>query len=730
MMGNKSCIFSFDDVEVREREFLLVKAGKEHAVEPKAFRTLLLLLRNPQKLVTKEELVNAVWGDVAVADGSLTRCVWLLRRLLDDDVNEPRYIATVATVGYKFICKVEAREDGTEGLEATAAPGEGGDLGSVSPNGQNSGTADTADLHRERGRGKKEAVERRKLGSILISGAPLLVVGLAAVWYFSRPLPAPRISLYMKITHDGHAKTLGGTDGSRVYFTQLSPSTIAQVSVTGGDVVNLPVAVPNLSSVENVSADGTTFLIASYEEGNPSRVLWTVPILGGSLHRLSEALSGAFSPDGKAVAYSTLGGDIYVAGSDGSGARNLASIGGKSYHLAWSPDGRTIRFTKDGKLWEISSTGSHVQEVLHGWGGSALQCCGKWTPDGRFFLFLSGTLALPNGILAPAGDQQIWVLDQRRRLFGQQRAEPVQLTAGPIRWGVPFTGKDGASVFADGRTERGELVRFDEKSGQFRPYLGGISAESVAFSSDGKSVAYVSFPEGVLWKANSDGSNPVQLTDPPLHAEGPQWSPDSAQILFIDVSSPFCEMYVVSPNGGSPRRLLPNALHKQDAPSWSSDGRRVVFSRGLSTGQKEENLSVLDIASGKLSLVPGSVGMYFPRWSPDGKFIAAAAFNSQNLKIFDIERQRWSEISTHGSMKGPAWSRDSHSIYFLVLMKDDQAVFRTAIDGGKTERILDLKDLHLAGYQGSSWSLDPTNAPILLRDIGSDDIYALTMERK
>src|SRR6266481_3116159 len=98
MMGNKSFIFRFDDVEVREREFSLVKAGKVLAVEPKAFRALLLLLRNPQKLVSKEELFNSVWGDAAVGDGSLTRCIWLLRRLLGDDINEPRYIETVATV--------------------------------------------------------------------------------------------------------------------------------------------------------------------------------------------------------------------------------------------------------------------------------------------------------------------------------------------------------------------------------------------------------------------------------------------------------------------------------------------------------------------------------------------------------------------------------------------------------------------------------------------------------
>src|SRR3977135_2993954 len=106
VMENKSFIFRFADVEVREREFSLLKAGKVLAVEPKAFRVLLHLLRNPQKLISKEELLNSVWGDTAVTEGSLTRCIWLLRRLLGDDVNEPRFIETVATVGYRLPCQV------------------------------------------------------------------------------------------------------------------------------------------------------------------------------------------------------------------------------------------------------------------------------------------------------------------------------------------------------------------------------------------------------------------------------------------------------------------------------------------------------------------------------------------------------------------------------------------------------------------------------------------------
>jgi len=121
MTERKCLIFSFADVEVREREFCVVRNGEVLAVEPKAFRVLLFLLRNPHKLIRKEELLDAVWGDVAVSENSLTRSIALLRRLLGDDTHEPRYIATVPTVGYRLLCDVKAAEEGTAELNASSS---------------------------------------------------------------------------------------------------------------------------------------------------------------------------------------------------------------------------------------------------------------------------------------------------------------------------------------------------------------------------------------------------------------------------------------------------------------------------------------------------------------------------------------------------------------------------------------------------------------------------------
>jgi hypothetical protein len=63
------------------------------------------------------QIRGGVFGIVPWVPSMITRCIWLLRCQLGDDVNEPRFIETVATVGYRFLCDVEAAEDGFGGLD-------------------------------------------------------------------------------------------------------------------------------------------------------------------------------------------------------------------------------------------------------------------------------------------------------------------------------------------------------------------------------------------------------------------------------------------------------------------------------------------------------------------------------------------------------------------------------------------------------------------------------------
>jgi len=115
-------------------------------------------------------------------------------------------------------------------------------------------------------------------------------------------------------------------------------------------------------------------------------------------------------------------------------------------------------------------------------------------------------------------------------------------------------------------------------------------------------------------------------------------------------------------------------------------------------------------------------------WSPDGRLITA--FSVDGLKVLDVAKQRWATLPVSGDMEYNAWSSDSKYIYFLRIDNGDRGVYRIRATGGIAERVADLKDWHITGFFKFWMALDPTDAPLLLRDVGSDEIYALTLEEK
>jgi Tol biopolymer transport system component/predicted Ser/Thr protein kinase len=557
-------------------------------------------------------------------------------------------------------------------------------------------------------------------------GAAALLIVLAAIYaYTMRSVPVLRVTEYIQITHDGHSGQVIGTDGSRLYLMGGNHREIQQVAISGGEME--PVSTRTLPSpaLFDVSPDGSSFLITAYGRAGASSgaPTYSVKILGGSQTYLGDFGGGTWSPDGKSIVYGTANGDINLVQSDGTGTHRLASAGGvPDPHFSWSPDGRTIRFFRDGLLWEMSSSGSNLHQLLSGWRTSDAKCCGRWSPDGEYFVFAAGP---------PGPISQLWAVDERRGLFRRHSPEPVRLTSGPIEWGLPVFSKDGKKIFSSGATSRGELVRFGSKSKLFQPFLGGISAEFVSFSKDGQSVAYISFPDGIVWKANTDGSQREQVTGTAMAPRSLRLSPDGTQVLFVDSSSSqgTAAMWIVSSQGGVARRLLPHDSEPETDPTWSPDGQQIVFATGPEgLGNPKSTVSILDLASNKVTPLPGSVGLTSPRWSPDGGRIVAESYDLLTMKLFDVKTQQWSVLYKGGVTVFPTWSSDSRYIFFVPNFYGP--IFRIPIAGGNAELVADTKDVKYTGYFGLWFGLDSTDTPLLLRDAGTQDIYALSLERK
>jgi len=615
------------------------------------------------------------------------------------------------------------RRDTSSGTPTAVAPASGRVPLATGDGGARTTVAAITDNSSDRALAVHLAQRHRK--ALLGGLAAVAAAGTALVYWLVPPLPSPKVSGYAQITHDARPKFLMGTDGSRLYLQEQAQGfsfPIAQVSAAGGQVAPIPVSPPTLI-VLNVSPDGSDLLVADRPGTVAEGPLSALPVLGGSPRRLADTAGhdGAWSPDGKKLVYAK-GNDLHLAGGDGTESHRLASLSGRAWGTAWSPDGSLIRFavldpkTRVSSLWQVLADGTNLHPLLAGWrqstrrsdiSGLSGECCGRWTPDGKYFVFDSGG--------------QLWALREKDSLLRKVSREPMQLTSGAINYGFPIPSKDGRKLFAVAGLVRGELVRYNGKSKAIEPFLSGISAQDMAFSKDGQWVAYVSYPEGTLWRSKADGSDRLQLSFPPLYAMLPRWSPDGKQLVFFNYQTGKpTRIYLVSADGGTPQAMMPGGPQSQADPTWSPDGNSVAFGGVFSA---LDGIHILDLKTRQVSTLPGSDKLFSPRWSPDGRYMVGMPTDSLGLRLFDFKTEKWAVLSNTAAGY-PGWSQDGKYVYFLQ-QEPDVGVFRVGIRDRKVEQVVSVKGFQLTGYWGMWLGLAPDDSPLLLKDTGSQEIVAL-----
>ena len=563
---------------------------------------------------------------------------------------------------------------------------------------------------------QKQSWSRRRIAAVAVAAALVLAAALFAYWRL-RPEHVPKVSNYAQLTHDGQPKDLIGIEGSRLYLYLSGRDSLglAEMSISGGEPKKLPI-LPSTNTIPlGLSPDGTSLLAVDRHGGlPPTGPIWSIPLLGGSPRRIGDTIgnNAALSPDGKALVYCN-GNTILIANADGSESRTLVTLKNPAWfdRFVWSPDGTHLRFELQEVpvglryLWEVSADGTGLHRLLPGWNHPPdWECCGKWTPDGEYFVFQSRG--------------QIWALPRKGFLFNRD-PKPIQLTSSPLILSDPWPSADGKKLYVVGKGLRGELVRYDSKAGTFIPFLAGISAEHVAFSKNGQWVAYIAYPEGTLWRSRIDGSERVRLTNTSSRAFEPRWSPDGTAIVFYTDSPQ--KIYQVSAEGGTASPLIPAGPDEQFDPNWSPDGGKIVFS-GIGFDPKSA-IRVFNLATHQITTLPESQGKFSPRWSPDGRYICALSADLTRLLVFDFQTQKWSELAK-GNVGFPSWSKDGQYLQLLDLT-GKTSVIRIRLKDAKMERIVDLKDFSQTGYWGVWLGIAPDDSPLLLRDTGTQDVYSL-----
>ena len=557
-----------------------------------------------------------------------------------------------------------------------------------------------------------------------MAAAAVLVVASVAGYFATRSVPPPRVLRTTQLTNTNPPKSGVVTDGARLYFVE-GQSKLSEISVTGGETYPMRNALEDtgFASVFHISPDLSTLLMNTATGTALDGPLWAVPVLGGTPRRLGTANGhcGAWSPDGARIAY-CKGNEVFVANKDGGEERRLLTSAGTPSYLRWSPDGSILRFTVSDpqtnvrSIWQASADGSNPHPLLAGWSGASNYCCGSWTPDGKYFVFQATGDATTN----------LWAIRERGNFLSSKEA-PTQLTTGPMNVGAPVPSVDGKRLFVQGWQPRGELVRYDPRSSQFVPYLGGIPAMGLDFSRDGQWMAYNDASDGTMRRSKMDGSQKLQLIFPPMVAYLPRWSPDGKQIAFFGhPPGEHFQIYLISAEGGSPELIYHNDKNLAD-PSWSPDGKSLAFGEN-SLNNQGSAIYTLDLKTRIATKLPGSDGLYSPRWSPNGRYIAAIPLDSLKLMLFDLTTQKWSEIAKI-FVSYPTWSRDGRYIYFDGTLDSKESFFRILVSGGKPERLFSLDGFQAAGGAFGNWSgLAPDGTPLLVRDASIQEIYALDWE--
>jgi Tol biopolymer transport system component/DNA-binding winged helix-turn-helix (wHTH) protein len=682
MTEQKGLIFRFGEFEVREGEFCLTRGEETIPVEPKAYRVLLHLLRNPHRLVTKDELLDAVWQETSVSENSLTRAVALLRRLLGDDTREPRYIATVPTVGYRLQCEVAVSGGETNEVPAPVATS----TEQTQPEmGSPSGVTN-------RGRGARRSWARLAwIGAVFV--AAIVSVALLRRFEFNKNLPNVAGSAAMRITTLTILPGLASgpalsPDGERLAFFwghagPNVPNLYVQL-VGGSNPIQLTHDHRGYLCCANWSPDGQQIAFGRCDDSGGG--VFVVPALGGSERKLTDVVcprGDAGYPEWTRDGRSMILADRCTPGGARGIVRFSLETGDKiclheppssdigDIAPALSPDQETVAFitntsTELNQIDTVPASGGSVRMLV-----PAVYKTGDfmWSPNGDRIIFDSNLTGSPRAWqISPAG--------------GAMKPELEYPDLGSLsRDGrrIAYEGSAGLYGFSD-------TIWHAELSGAGRAILSQEiiptsegQNSGIQVSSDGRQIVYQSRQSGEprtqIWKSNIDGSHSLPLTSFHTGYPGtPRWSPDDRLVVFDYHTSPHGQIYVVDAEGRNQRRIT-SGDYENVVPSWSRDGNSIYFASNR-TGRWQ--VWKHSVASGQESQVTRNGG-YAALESSDGKTLYYSKFEGGGLwSLSEGQEQHltdaphlgdWGQfsITNDGIYLIDSWTKAGHTLVYYDL---------------------------------------------------------------
>jgi len=574
----KGQIYQFGEWRLDPAERLLQLNGVAVPLTPKVFETLLVLVENSGKLVTKDEFMKRVWPDTFVEDLALVQNISQIRKVMN---GHGPVIETVSKRGYRLLIPVSQSGDSSFGISRSLAAGLD-EPPAAEPTVLNT-PAKTGEIHRARA---KRAFVFAGLAVLLAAVVLLLwkdgILKPRASSTIAEPVILPIISL------PGEQRMpVLSPDGDRVAFVWQAPEPTQSglyVAVVGSQS-KIRLTANGADQWPAWSADGRYIAFERYEGRKVS--IYLEPALGGAERLLHagehspwwgpEALS--FSPDGKWLAFAdwtpeTQQSFIRLIGLDGQESRTLTSppTGFRDAAPMFSPTGDRIAFVRStgpifvDEIFIVPVTGGTPQQIT--FERRRIYSSPVWTKDGQELLFPSNR----------AGMESLWRIPVGG---GTPAAIPG---AGPGADHPTLSFRTGELAYEyivqDENVWRMEIHNHASSGGPPRALLAQRTHNLMPqFSPDGTKIAFESGRSGYeeIWISDADGANPTQVTHLERYSGSPRWSPDGKALAFDFRSDAHTSVYVVELPSGAPHSLVASPEADNVVPSWSRNGRWIYF---------------------------------------------------------------------------------------------------------------------------------------------------------
>jgi Tol biopolymer transport system component/DNA-binding winged helix-turn-helix (wHTH) protein len=669
---------------------VLLRGGETVPLTPRVFQLLSVLVEQHGRVLGKDELLHLVWHDAIVEENNLPRSISTLRKALGERPGQCDYIATIPSVGYRFVSEVHA----TDEMPAFARSASGAPASDARVDSPPSAVRASSDLN---------------VSQSHALAAPPSVVSAPVLDDEPIDTPAPAVA-----SHAVPAVTEAmprRRDRRPVSIAWLLPVSVLLILAAGVSawrglpswrVSTRPRTLWQFTTGAGVqqqaawSPDGSAVAYASNRDGNSD--IWVQPLAGGEPIRVTDSPDydgqPAWSPDSQWIVFRSehAGGGLFIVSAHGGEPRCLAPFG---FHPQWSPAGNLILFSASApdtsaalRLFLIDAAGG-TPRPLH-IDADVQPLSAAWYPDGRRLSIFGGMdRGEPVFLTMPIGDGPVvrsLVLPNVQRQIAD-----AGLMLSHFTWG-----RGGRFLYFDGTSsDVRNLWRIDVDPtslawtrGPERLTTGAGADSEIAMSPDGSRLVFSVYSgRPAMWSFAFDSTH-GRIVDAgqPVRADaiigrGADLETDGQRVVYRAVRGSRQELWEHSSAGD---RLLGSNTWVS-APRLSPEGGRVVYARASAASLSDRAVAILAVANPREQLLttPGAASFMPTDWSSDGAWILGAcslAPKTVGVCLLPVAGAPHAEREMHVvssrerfALFQQRFSPDGHWVSFIAVPSEDRS---------------------------------------------------------